>query len=142
MNLKILIIFIYLFLLSCSNKTIYSGKIFDEETFDNLDFDNKETLLKQMGNPSFIDPIENKYFYYSEKTSKKSIFNKDTKYSYVFVFKFDENNKILNSKVFDLKNKKNIEIIEKQTSNEIVKRGLLEKFFGGIGAQKELPNSP
>ena len=142
MNLKILIIFIYLFLLSCSNKTIYSGKIFDQETFDNLDFDNKETLLKQMGNPSFIDPIENKYFYYSEKTSKKSIFNKDTKYSYVFVFKFDENNKILNSKVFDLKNKKNIEIIEKQTSNEIVKRGLLEKFFGGIGAQKELPNSP
>ena len=142
MNLKILTIFIYLFLLSCSNKTIYSGKIFDQETFDNLDFNNKETLLKQMGNPSFIDPIENKYFYYSEKTSKKSIFNKDTKYSYVFVFKFDENNKILNSKVFDLKNKKNIEIIEKQTSNEIVKRGLLEKFFGGIGAQKELPNSP
>ena len=142
MNLKILTIFIYLFLLSCSNKTIYSGKIFDQETFDNLDFNNKETLLKQMGNPSFIDPIENKYFYYSEKTSKESIFNKDTKYSYVFVFKFDENNKILNSKVFDLKNKKNIEIIEKQTSNEIVKRGLLEKFFGGIGAQKELPNSP
>ncbi len=142
MNLKILIIFIYLFLLSCSNKTIYSGKIFDPETFNNLDFDNKETLLKQMGNPSFIDPIENKFFYYSEKTSKKSIFNKDTKYSYVFVFKFDENNKILNSEVFDLKNKKNIEIIEKQTSSEIVKRGLLEKFFGGIGAQKELPNSP
>ena len=142
MNLKILTIFIYLFLLSCSNKTIYSGKIFDQETFDNLNFNNKETLLKQMGNPSFIDPIENKYFYYSEKTSKKSIFNKDTEYSYVFVFKFDENNKILNSKVFDLKNKKNIEIIEKQTSNEIVKRGLLEKFFGGIGAQKELPNSP
>ena len=142
MNLKILTIFIYLFLLSCSNKTIYSGKIFDQETFDNLDFNNKETLLKQMGNPSFIDPIENKYFYYSEKTSKESIFNKDTKYSYIFVFKFDENNKILNSKVFDLKNKKNIEIIEKQTSNEIVKRGLLEKFFGGIGAQKELPNSP
>ena len=65
MNLKILTIFIYLFLLSCSNKTIYSGKIFDQETFDNLDFNNKETLLKQMGNPSFIDPIENKYFYYS-----------------------------------------------------------------------------
>ena len=33
-------------------------------------------------------------------------------------------------------------MIEKQTSSEIVKRGLLEKFFGGIGAQKELPNSP
>ena len=136
MNLKILTIFIYLFLLSCSNKTIYSGKIFDQETFDNLDFNNKETLLKQMGNPSFIDPIENKYFYYSEKTSKESIFNKDTKYSYFFVFKFDENNKILNSKVFDLKNKKNIEIIEKQTSNEIVKRGLLEKFLGELELKK------
>ena len=133
MNLKILIIFIYLFLLSCSNKTIYSGKIFDPETFNNLDFDNKETLLKQMGNPSFIDPIENKYFYYSEVSEKINIFNSKTNYSYLFVFKLDENNKILEKKVYDLLNADEIAIIEEETENEVVKRGLIQKIFGGVG---------
>ena len=138
----ILTIFFVFALLNCADKTIYSGKIFDQETFDNLDFDNKETLLKQMGNPSFIDPIENKYFYYSEKTSKKSIFNKDTKYSYVFVFKMNENEEIIETKVFNTKNVKNIKFSNDKTSNQIIKRGLLEKIFGGVGTQQELPTTP
>ena len=29
-----------------------------------------------------------------------------------------------------------------KTSNEIVKRGLLEKIFGGVGTQQELPTTP
>ena len=31
---------------------------------------------------------------------------------------------------------------ENKTSNEIIKRGLLEKIFGGVGTQQELPTSP
>ena len=27
-------------------------------------------------------------------------------------------------------------------SNEIIKRGLLEKVFGGVGTQQELPTTP
>ena len=139
---KILILLIYFFIISCTNKTIYSGKILNQDNLGNINFKNKETLVKKMGNPSFIDPLENKFFYYSEKEIKKSIFKKNTNYSLMFVFEFDEEENIINSKVFDLKNKENVDFIDEETSNEIVKRGLLERIFGGIGTQQELPNSP
>ena len=35
-----------------------------------------------------------------------------------------------------------INLSDDKTSNEIVKRGLLEKIFGGVGAQQELPTTP
>jgi len=44
--------------------------------------------------------------------------------------------------VYNTKDIKNIEIINEKTSNEIVKRGLLEKIFGGVGTQQELPTTP
>ena len=136
------VLLIYFFLISCSNKTIYSGKILNQDNLDNINFKNKETLLQKMGDPSFIDPLENKYFYYSHKETKKSIFERNTNYSYVFVFEFNDNNTIKSSKVFDLKNRENIDFINEETSNEIVRRGLLERIFGGIGTQQELPSSP
>ena len=55
-------------LITCK-KIIYSN-------IENIKFINKENLLNKFGNPSFIDPISNKYFYYSEKEQKKSIFAK------------------------------------------------------------------
>tara|TARA_A100001011_G_scaffold399527_1_gene508620 strand:+ start:129 stop:557 length:429 start_codon:yes stop_codon:yes gene_type:complete len=139
---KILILLIYFLITSCTNKTIYSGKILNQDNLGNINFKNKETLIKKMGKPSFIDPLENKFFYYSEKEIKKSIFKRNTNYSLMFVFEFDEEENIINSKVFDLKNKENVDFIDEETSNEIVRRGLLERIFGGIGAQQELPNSP
>jgi len=35
-----------------------------------------------------------------------------------------------------------IKFSEDKTSNEIVKRGLLEKIFGGVGTRQELPTTP
>jgi hypothetical protein len=95
-----------------------------------------------LGNPSYIDPIENKFFYFSEKSEKKSIFNKEVKYSYVFVFKIDENDQIINSQVFNIKDIKNVKLSKDKTTNEVVRRGLLEKIFGGVGTQQELPTTP
>jgi hypothetical protein len=95
-----------------------------------------------LGNPSYIDPIENKFFYFSEKSEKKSVFNKEVKYSYVFVFKIDENDQIINSQVFNIKDIKNVKLSKDKTTNEVVRRGLLEKIFGGVGTQQELPTTP
>ena len=134
--------FLFLFLISCSNETIYSGKILNQEDFNDINYKDKQTLINKLGNPSFVDPLEKKFFYYLEKKNINSIFNKEVEYSYVFVFKFDQNDKILNSEVFDLKNSKNIEIIKNQTSNEVVKMGLLERIFGGVGSQQEFPTTP
>ena len=133
---------IFFILANCSNKTTYSGKILDNEELNEINFTNKEKLISKLGNPSYIDPIENKFFYFSEKSQKKSIFKKEIKYSYVFVFKMNENEEIIETKVFNTKDIDTIKFSDDKTSNQIVKRGLLEKIFGGVGTQQELPTTP
>ena len=140
---KLLIYIGILFIIAnCSNKITYSGKILNEEALKDINFSNKTKLINKLGNPSYIDETQNKLFYFSETSEKKSIFKKKIKYSYVFVFKIDENEQIVETKVYNTKDIKNIEIINEKTSNEIVKRGLLEKVFGGVGTQQELPTTP
>ncbi len=138
----IIYICIFFILANCSNKTMYSGKILNQEKLQDINFVNKKKLINKLGYPSYIDPIENKFFYFSEKSEKKSIFQKEIKYSFVFVFKIDENDEITETKVFNTKDIKNIKFSNDKTSNEIVKRGLLEKIFGGVGTQQELPTTP
>ena len=85
----ILLIISLLLINNCSNQISYSGKIFNEENIQKLDFKNKNNLINKLGNPSYIDPITGKFFYYLEKNRQTSAFNKDTDYSYVFVFEFN-----------------------------------------------------
>ena len=138
----IIYIGIFIILANCSNKTTYSGKIINQDTLQNINFENKEKLISKLGFPSYIDPIENKFFYFSEVSEKKSILKKEIKYSYVFVFKIDEYDQIVESKVYNTKDIENIKFSDDKTSNEVVKRGLLEKIFGGVGTQQELPTTP
>ena len=142
MSKQIIYICIFFVLANCSNKITYSGKIINQDTLQNINFENKNNLISRLGYPSYIDPIENKFFYYTELSDKKSILKKEIKYSYVFVFKIDEYDQIVESKVFNNKDIKNIKFSNDKTSNEIVKRGLLEKIFGGVGTQQELPTTP
>ena len=139
--LYVLIVFIF-FISNCTQQTTYSGKILELSNLDNINFENKESLVDKLGSPSYIDPISNKFFYYSEKQQKKSIFNKKTDYSYIFVFEFDREDKIIYSKVFDLTNRQNMDLIKEETSSEIINRGLLEKIFGGVGPDTDLPTTP
>ena len=142
MNKFFVYICIFFILSNCTNQTKYSGKILNQEELKDINFENKEKLVSKLGYPSYIDPIENKFFYFSEKSEKKSIFKKEINYSYIFVFKIDKNNQITETQVFNTKDIKNINFSKDKTSNEIVKRGLLEKIFGGVGTQQELPTSP
>ena len=132
----------FLILSNCANKITQSGKILKQENFENINFINKENLINELGNPSYIDPIEKKFFYFSEKSEKKSILKKEIKYSFVFVFMFNEQDKIIDTKVFDTKNIKSIKFSNDKTSNNLIRRGLLERIFGGVGTQKELPTTP
>ena len=58
------------------------------------------------------------------------------------MFKIDENDQIINSQVFNIKDIKNIKFSRDKIKNEVVKRGLLEKIFGGVGTKQELPTTP
>jgi outer membrane protein assembly factor BamE (lipoprotein component of BamABCDE complex) len=128
-------------IISCSQpKLTYSGKIINQKNLNNLNISNKSNLVKNFGEPSFIDPIENKYFYYSEKTKEDNFFSEKKEYSYIFVFEFDQNDDLVNKKVLNLNELQKIKINKIRTSNKIVKRGLIEKIFGGVGTQK-VPNT-
>ena len=142
MNKLLFYICIFFILANCSNKSIYSGKIIKEENFKDINFQNKEKLISKLGYPSYIDPIENKFFCFSKISQKKSILKKKVNYSFIFVFKIDQNDKIIDTKVFNTKDIQVFEFSKDKTSNEIVKRGLLEKIFGGVGTQQELPTTP
>ena len=142
MSRFVIYICIFFILANCSNKITYSGKILNQDELQDINFENKNKLISKLGPPSYIDPIENKFFYFSEVSQKRSILKKEVKYSFVFVFKIDEYDQIVQSKVYDIKDIENIKFSDDKTSNEIVKRGLLEKIFGGVGTQQELPTSP
>ncbi len=142
MNKIIIYIFIFFIISNCSNKTTFSGKYLNQAELDNINFFNKEILVNQLGSPSYVDPIENKFFYFTEKSKKESILKKEIKYSYIFVFKFDESETIIETKVYDIKNVKDVKFNDDKTENEIIKKGLLEKIFGGVGTQQEIPTTP
>ena len=142
MSKFIFYICIFLILANCSNKTTYSGKIINQDELQDINFENKNKLISKLGYPSYIDPIENKFFYFSEVSEKKSILKKEIKYSYIFVFRINENDQIVETNVFNMKNIETIKFSDDKTSNEIIQRGLLEKIFGGVGTQQELPTTP
>ena len=142
MSKFIIYISIFFILANCSNKITYSGKIINQDELNDINFENKNKLISKLGYPSYIDPIENKFFYYTEVSQKKSILKKEIKYSYVFVFKINENDQIVETNVFNMKNIETIKFSDDKTSNEIIQRGLLEKIFGGVGTQQELPTAP
>jgi len=139
--LKIIIIIIlsqYIF--GCVEKTTYSGKIITKDDLD-LNILNKNELINKFGQPSYIDNRSNKYFYFTERKKEKNFYNKKIEYSYLFVFEINDNGKIVNSESINLLKDKNHKYRKIKTSNNIIKRGMLETIFGGIGANT-MPNSP
>ena len=135
MRLKnfIFFLFITLNIFACVEKTTYSGKIITSEDLTNTNITNKNQLINTFGPPSYIDEINNKYFYYTEKKTSKNFYNQEIQYSLLFVFELDKNNKIIGTQSFDLNKIKNIKFQKKQTPNNVIERGFIESIFGGIG---------
>lgn len=136
----ILLFFIIFFIYSCNEQTLYYGKIINQESINNLNIENKQILIEKFGYPSFIDPIENKYFYFTEKKTKKNFFSEKIEYNYLFVFQLNDDEKIISKNVFNLLEENDLSYIKDETKNPIIKRGLIERVFGGIGTQ-QLPGS-
>ena len=134
------ILFFVIYIFGCTEKTTYSGKIITDKDLNNINISDKADLLNRFGEPSYIDNIQNKYFYYTEKNKVKNFYSEKKEYSYLFIFELDKDNKVIASKSIDLLKEDNNTFQKKETTNSIVKRGLIEKIFGGVGPQ--MPNSP
>ena len=135
------VIFSLNYIFGCTEKTTYSGKIINQNDLSNLDIFNKNDLIQKLGQPSYIDTIQNKYFYYTEMNKSKNFYNQKIEYSYLFIFQLDQSNKITGTETIDLLDTTNNKYQKKKTDNNIIKRGLIEKIFGGVGPN-QLPNSP
>lgn len=136
----ILIVILSQYIFGCVEKTTYSGKIITTDDL-NLKILNKTELINKFGKPSYIDKLSNKYFYFTEKKRKSNFYNNKIEYSYLFVFQINDNDKIVNSESINLLEEKNHKYRKIQTKNNIIKRGLLETVFGGIGTNP-MTNSP
>ena len=135
----ILIIFLLL-IISCSEKITYTGIIIDENV-NYFEINNKDDLVKSLGQPNYIDPIENNFYYFSEKNISKNRLTKKTIDRLILVYYFDDKNNIINTKKLNLDDEKTINISENRIKNDLIKKGLIEKIFGGVSAQPSIPTS-
>ena len=126
------ILSILLLIINCSDQTIYTGKIINKEV-DISEINNKKMLISILGEPNYIDPIEKKYFYFSEKKIYKNQYNNNIENRILLVFAFDNFENITFKNQYNLDNEKDVKNIKETTPNTLVKRGLLERIFGGVG---------
>ena len=132
--LRSLLILMIIFLCSsCNEKISYSGKVLNEENIDFTKLKNKEEVINKLGSPNFIDPIEKKYYYFSEKKNIKNFFEQKISNRIVVVFSFNENETIKLISQYDLNDEQDVKNIKESTPNELIKRGLIQQIFGGIG---------
>ena len=136
----VIIIILSQYIFGCVEKTTYSGKIITNDDLS-LKILNKNELINKFGQPSYIDNLSNKYFYFTEKKKETNFYNKKIEYSYLFVFEIDPYDKIISSESINLLKEKNHKYRKIQTNNNVINRGLLETIFGGIGTNP-MPNSP
>ena len=137
---KTILIFFLLLITNCSEKITYTGLIIDEK-IDYSELKSKDDLLKILGQPNYIDPIENNFYYFSEKNISKNRLTKKTVDRLILVYYFDDQNNIINSKELNLDDEKTINISENRIKNNLIKKGLIEKIFGGVSAQPSIPTS-
>ena len=137
---KTILIFFLLLIISCSEKITYTGLIIDEN-INYSEINNKNDLLKLLGQPNYIDPIENNFYYFSEKNISKNRLTKKTIDRLILVYYFDDKNNIIDTKKLNLDDEKTINISKNRVKNDLIKKGLIEKIFGGVSAQPSIPTT-
>ena len=137
---KTILVFFLLLIISCSEKITYTGLIIDEN-INYSEINNKNDLLKLLGQPNYIDPMENNFYYFSEKNVSKNNLTKKTVDRLILVYYFDDENNIINTKKLNLDDEKTINISEDRIKNDLIKKGLIEKIFGGVSAQPSIPTT-
>ncbi|MBI28322.1 MAG: hypothetical protein CFH21_00513 [Alphaproteobacteria bacterium MarineAlpha5_Bin11] len=125
-------------LLSCSSHISKSGISNTERFSMNFEGLTDGEIKEILGEPSYIDPIDNSYIYYSEVILKKNIFNNKVISRDIYLIKFD-NNLFKEIIALNLDNNNELKISKNSTPNKIIKTGILEKIFGGVGKKRDLP---
>ena len=118
----------------CTEKISISGKIMNNDSAIYNNIKTKEELISELGSPSYIDPVENKYYYYSEKTKTINFFNTELEERKLIVYSFNDDTNIKSVNEYNLENENEVKLIEERTKSNLIKQGLIEKIFGGVGS--------
>jgi len=122
-----------IFLNGCTENISYSGKIINYSGDFYNKLNSKKEVVDNLGQPSFIDFVEKKYYYFTEKKITKNFFDSNISERKLFVFHFNSDNTIKSINEYDLEDQIQINLIKDQTPGELIEQGLLEKIFGGVG---------
>ena len=131
-----------LLIISCSSSIEKSGIIESDKFANNLKGFKKTDVINTLGDPSSIDNLNNSFIYISETVNRKSIFNNKILSRNIYVVKFDNNNNYLSTETFNIDQNNEINITKNTTSDEILKTGLIETIFGGVGKKQSLQSIP
>lgn len=129
----IIILFSIIINNSCTEKINYTGKILNDDKLEYQNLKDKKELINLLGYPSYVDPIENKHYYFTEKNINKNFFNNKIESRKMLVFEFDNLKQIISMKEYNLDDQKDIKIVKDITPNDLLKTGLIEGIFGGVG---------
>ena len=131
---KLIHLFILIFLIfGCTEKISYSGKILSKEPVKYKSLNTKQEVIENLGMPSYIDPIEKKYYYFTEKIINTNFFDVKLDSRKLIVFNFNIDESINSVDEYNLQDQKNTNITKDTIPNNLIKQGLVENIFGGVG---------
>ena len=135
--MKLIIITIILTALtSCINKKLIHGNLpsADLVSIIKLGKDNKESISKILGEPSFKGTLGDNSFYYLGRVNSQIAFLKpDLEQQIILELNFDKKNKLKKIFVYDEKQTINIAMSPKETQLTGYKQSLLRQILGNFG---------
>tara|TARA_B100002052_G_C15494938_1_gene424577 strand:+ start:66 stop:530 length:465 start_codon:yes stop_codon:yes gene_type:complete len=145
--MKILLIFIFLFIISCSSNRLSNnhGLISLQAKYDKIIINktNKNDILKIIGPPSSISNFDkSRWFYIETKKTNQSLFKlgiQKIEKNNILIVKFDNKGILNQKKILDLNDMNDVKYVKKITSKEYEKNNTLYKIFSSI---REKANAP
>ena len=147
MFIKFYIIFIFIFIISCSGNKVsnYHGVKSLEVKFSELKLNitNKNDLYKIIGPPSFkSDFNKNKWFYIERLKSNQSLFkfgSQKIEKNNVLIVELSKEGLLINKKIINLNDMNDVKYLKTQTEKEFQNKNILYDVFSSL---REKINAP
>ena len=124
------------FLSSCTSKKIVNGNLPDADTVSILEIgkDNKGSILKILGEPSFKGSLgDNSYYYVGSLKTKIAFLKSKVKEQYILEFKFNKNDILKDVFFYDKSRSTDVAMSSLKTESGGIKQSLLSQILGNFG---------
>ena len=126
----------FLIVTSCASKKIVNGNLPDVDSVSILKIgkDDKSSILKILGEPSFKGSLgDNSYYYIGSLKTKIAFLKSKVKEQYILEFKFDKKNILKDIYFYDKSRTTDVAMSSLKTESGGLKQGLLSQILGNFG---------